>query len=193
MDAETFLSIDWMGLLEKLQALNPVVGLIGAGVEAFLPVLPLTGIVTLNVLAYGFWWGYILSYLGTVIGSTLLFFAIRRVFIGPMHRRAQKSQCWRKIMEKIQKKGFTPIFLLYFFPFTPSFFVSAGAAITEVDTYKFLAALVAGKLVMIYILSSIGFHLTDMLARPVRSILILLVIAIIWVVLEKVVKIDERI
>ncbi len=126
-------------------------GLIGAGLEAFLPILPLTGIVALNVYAYGFWWGYLLSYLGTIAGSTLLFFTIRRLFMAPVHRMAQKSQRWRSIIEKIQKKGFTPSFLLYCFPFAPSFFVSAGAAITEVDTYKFLSALIMGKLVMIYI------------------------------------------
>ncbi|QRN86105.1 TVP38/TMEM64 family protein [Clostridia bacterium] len=192
MNALTLLSIDWMGLLEKLQNMSPLVGFIAAGLESFLPVLPLTGIVAMNVYAYGFWSGYVLSYLGTIVGSTMLYFAIRHLFRASVHRRAQKNQRWRSIIEKVQKKGFTPIFLLYCLPFTPSFFVSAGAALAEVDTYKFLAALITGKLVMIYILSSIGFHIEDMLDRPLKSILMLVAIAIIWLVLEKVIKIDER-
>lgn len=186
-------SIDWGILLQRLQSLHPVIGFLGAALESFFPFLPLTAMVAFNVYTYGFWAGWILSFAGTVCGSTLLFFTLRRLFGASLHNKAQKNARFRRILEKIQRRGFTPLFLLYCFPFTPSFFVSASAALAEVDSMKFLAALVSGKLVMIYILSSIGFHLQDILDRPIRSVVVLFLIFTIWVVLEKVVRIDERI
>ena len=58
---------------------------------------------------------------------------------------------------------------------------------------KFLTALALGKMVMIFILSYIGFNIKDLVKKPEESIIVLLSIFIIWVLLEKVIKIDERI
>ncbi len=182
-----------MPIIEQLEMMHPLWGLLWSALESFLPILPLTAIVAFNVYAHGFWLGYLVSFLGTIGGSTLLFLSIRKLFRARFSSKMGAHPKWVSMREKMQAKGFTPIFLLYCFPFTPSFFVSTAAAVAEVPTIKFLVALVSGKLVMIYILSTIGFHIQDLLANPGRSIIILVAIVVIWVLLEKVVKIDERI
>lgn len=182
-----------MEIMETIQSLHPLFGLLAAGLEAFFAFLPLVAIVAFNVLAYGFWWGYILSYGGSLLGSFALFLLVRYFLSSWYEKKAQDHKTLARFTKKIQKKGFGPIFLLFCFPFTPSFFVSAAAGIADVGKRSFLVALAGGKLVMVFILATIGFQLQDILDHPVRTLLILGIIFLIWFILDKVIKLDRKI
>ncbi len=53
----------------QYKALGPFIGLLLPFIEAFLPFLPLFVFVFANAGAYGLWYGFILSWAGTVAGS----------------------------------------------------------------------------------------------------------------------------
>jgi uncharacterized membrane protein YdjX (TVP38/TMEM64 family) len=58
----------WEQLFLSFQILGPLVPMLIAMVEAFIPALPLIAIVTLNVAAHGAILGFVYSWVGSVFG-----------------------------------------------------------------------------------------------------------------------------
>ena len=52
-------------IIEKYKLLGPLFGMFLTFIESFVPILPLFAIVIANAGAYGLFWGFILSWLGT--------------------------------------------------------------------------------------------------------------------------------
>lgn len=163
----------WITLMEGLGPFRFLAGILLVMIEAFFAPLPLAALVTINIMAFGFWVGYLLSYLGTCIGTILVFLLIKRLggrrLIPWLHRQKEyeRFQSW------IQGKGAFPILILFSFPFTPSIVVSALAALSEVRKRDFSLAVGIGKAVMILFLSVIGYNVSDFMAKPLRSTVII--------------------
>ena len=60
-------------------SLGYIVGFLLPFIEAFVPVLPIIVFVIVNVNAFGLWMGTLLAWLGTVLGSYLVFLGFRRL------------------------------------------------------------------------------------------------------------------
>jgi len=168
------LSIEfWNELLSQFTKLGPIGGILLAMIEAFFPPLPLTLFVTINVVAFGFGPGYAYSFLGTTIGSISVFFIIKKLGRGRIHRRIEKSRRLKNMFIWIKSKGFMPIFILLTFPFTPSILVCGLAALADVKNRDYIWATILGKLVMVLSLSFIGFNVGAFFSKPLRSILLI--------------------
>ena len=72
-----------------------------------------------------------------------------------MDEKIRRSK-YRTTLEKVKRKQLNLLFLLYCFPFTPSFLLSGAAALTNMRTEAFLAILLPAKFVMILSLAFIG-------------------------------------
>lgn len=89
---------DWMTidnveiLIEKYKLLGPLFGIFLTSVEAFLPFIPLFVIVVANAGAYGLFWGFLLSWLGTVAGSYLFFLMIRKFGSYQLFRKSRNNR-----------------------------------------------------------------------------------------------------
>lgn len=79
-------------LLSHFTELGPIGGIMLAMIEAFFPPLPLTLFVTINVLAFGFLFGYLYSLAGTIVGSICMFFIIRKLGRRYIQKRIEKAQ-----------------------------------------------------------------------------------------------------
>lgn len=86
----------------------------------------------------------------------------------------------------IERKGFAPIFVLYCFPFTPSALINVVAGLSRISVRQFGLALTLGKLVMIFMLSYIGHDLTSFIHNPVKTIIVIGVVFILWYVGKKI-------
>lgn len=150
-----------------------ILGIGLVSIEAFLPFLPLVIFVTVNVFVFGFFFGYIYSWVGTSIGTILVFMLLRNFGSHGLFNKIYANDKMAKRLGRLKERGFTPFFLLYCFPFTPSFLVSFIAALSDLSTERFVAATLAGKLVMILFLSIIGYNFKAMYDNPVRSILVI--------------------
>ena len=134
--------------------------------ESLLPVLPLVAIIIANAAAYGIWKGFLLSEIGAVLGSILVYLVARKFGdrLGDwIKRKFPKS---KKMFKKLENKGFMSVFLLSCFPFTPSVLLNMAAGITQMPFFKFVAAVVLGKAVLIGVFSYVGHHLQNLLHRP---------------------------
>ncbi len=175
---------DFSVLFDYVEQIGPLAGLLLPIIEAFIPILPLVGFVIINVTAFGFFFGYLYSWLGNCIGSFLLFLFIRKIGGKKLEAKIQKSK-YRGTLDKIKKKNVTVLFFLYSFPFTPSFLISGTAALANMDTRRFLVTMLPSKLVMMLSLAFIGENVSSFFENPLKSVIYILFILLINIISKK--------
>ncbi|EEL51802.1 MULTISPECIES: TVP38/TMEM64 family protein [Bacillus cereus group] len=173
-------------LVESYRAFGPLLGIGLPMVEAIIPALPLIVFVMANAVAFGLWFGFLYSWIGSVLGALIVFSVIRRFGRTRFFSFVNKHPKVRKAMGWIERKGFAPIFILFCFPFTPSALINVVAGLSRISRKQFVLALALGKLVMVFILSYIGSDLTSFIYKPVKTIIVLGVIFILWYVGKKI-------
>ncbi len=167
-------------LLHRYSELGPLPGILLPFLEALLPFLPLVVFVVANASAYGMWLGFFYSWIGVGAGSLLVFILARRFgrrYGDRIRRRFPKSE---KLFGYIERKGFTPIFILACFPFSPSVIVNITSGLSKIPLHTFLTAMLLGKGVMIFTLSFIGHDLQAMVDHPWRIFLAIGVLILMW-------------
>lgn len=173
-------------LLQQYSRLGPLPGIMLPFMEAFFPFLPLIVFVMGNAAAYGLWWGFLFSWIGVCSGAIAVFW-IARLFGGRLGMYIQKRlPGTQRFFQWIEEKGFTPIFLLYCFPFTPSSLVNIASGISTVSFSTFIIAVMAGKSVMIFMVAFIGHDWQGFIHQPWRIIFAVAVLWLLWLVGKKV-------
>jgi len=162
-------------LLKYVEQGGPIVGVMFPVIEAFVPILPLVGFVIINVAVFGFFFGYLYSWIGNCLGSFLLFILIRKVGGNKIEKKIEKSR-YKGTLDKIKKKNMTVLFFLYCFPFTPSFLISGASALTNMNTQQFLLTLLPSKFVMILSLAFVGENVSSFFENPSKSIFFIIFI-----------------
>ncbi|MBP1926108.1 putative membrane protein YdjX (TVP38/TMEM64 family) [Sedimentibacter acidaminivorans] len=178
-------------LLKFVEQGGPLVGIFLPILEAFIPILPLVGFVIINVGVFGFFWGYIYSWIGSCIGSFLLFLIIKKVEGKRLESKIKESK-YKGTLDKIRRKNFSVLFILYCFPFTPSFLISGTSALSNMNTKKFLTALIPAKLIMMISLSFIGVNVKSFLKNPMKSIIFVVIIILFNLLCKKIVDRYEK-
>jgi uncharacterized membrane protein YdjX (TVP38/TMEM64 family) len=173
----------WMDVYRNV---GPVIAFLLPFIEAFLPVLPLFAIVTGNAAAFGLWPGFLFTWLGACAGSLLVFILVRKVgarwtpVIRTKLPMVIQSSAW------FEQHGFTILFLLRCFPFSPSSLINVLAGLSTISVWTYFWATVLGKAVMVLILSVIGHDLPAMLREPWKLGVTLILILAIWMIGRKV-------
>ncbi len=171
---------DIQRLLKRYSELGPLPGIAFPLVEAFLPFLPLVVFVVANASAYGLWLGFLYSWIGVSIGAFLVFLVARRLSYRYGDRIRKRYPKAEKFFEFVERKGFTPIFLLSCFPFSPSIIVNVAAGMSRIPLHTFLVAVLLGKAVMIFTLSFLGHDLKAMVDNPWRIVMAIAVLILLW-------------
>lgn len=181
-------------LAHDYRALGPIFGTMLPFIEAFLPFLPLVVFIVANVTAFGFLFGFLVSWIGSVAGAYTVFLIIRKYgrarFLGfiTRHEKIQKLILW------VERNGFGPLFLLICFPFTPSALVNIVAGLSNMKKHTYLWTIALGKLIMIFVVSFIGSDIKALVTQPLRTAIVVLLIGILWFVGKRVEKrIDAKI
>ncbi|WP_314590302.1 TVP38/TMEM64 family protein [Paenibacillus terrigena] len=168
------------GLLDKYSSLGPLPGILLPFAEAFLPFLPLFIIVVGNASAYGLGLGFLYSWVGSVLGALILFLLARRFggrfndYLSHKYPKAEHFFSW------VERRGFTPLFILYCFPFTPSFFINVASGMSRVPLAIFLASVGLGKAVMIFMMSFVGHDWQGFITEPWRIFALIIGLAVLW-------------
>ncbi|MBR3116289.1 MAG: TVP38/TMEM64 family protein [Bacilli bacterium] len=146
--------------------------------ESIIPILPLGLFVSLNVITFGSVLGTIISWLGAIVGSMTSFFISRKIgdHFTKKFKDKEKIEAFRK---KIDKLSYPNLVLLIAVPFTPQFAVNIGAGLSKMDKKKFFAALIIGKLPLVYFWGFIGKSLLESITDPavIAQILFMLLLA----------------
>jgi uncharacterized membrane protein YdjX (TVP38/TMEM64 family) len=184
MDYETltnwFTLENVMDLIRKYRSFGPVPGILLPMLEAFLPFLPLFLFIMANANAFGLWLGFLFSWIGAVAGALLVFGLVRKYGQRRMLSFLKNHSKVSKLMNWLERHGFGPLFLLMCFPFTPSAIVNIVAGLSNIKIYQYLIAVMAGKMVMIFTISFIGHDVVSLIQKPLRTIIMVIVILILW-------------
>lgn len=166
--------------LDSLSSLGPLPGIAVPFIEAFLPFLPLLVIIMANVNIYGFALGLLFSWLGVTLGSVSVFLLCRRFGNRARNYITKKVPISGKLFGWIERRGFSAVFVVMCFPFTPSVVVTIVAALSRIPVKTYILAMLLGKLIMIFAISVISFDFIDLLHSPGRLITSILVIILLW-------------
>ena len=166
--------------LEDLSSLGPLPGIIVPFIEAFLPFLPLIVIIMANVNIYGFILGLLFSWLGVTLGSLSVFLLCRKFGNRVRDYITKKFPVSEKMFSWIERRGFSAVFIVMCFPFTPSIVVTLVAALSRIQVKTYIVAMILGKLIMIFAISIISFDFVDLLQSPIRLALSVLAIFVLW-------------
>lgn len=137
---------------------GPIVGFLLILIESFIPALPLGVFVALNINAFGFFFGILISWIATCIGCFLsytLFYKLSNKVVYKLLNRKTK-RIIEKGIEKFKKIPLQNLVIIITLPFTPAFLINIFAGVAGIKKEKFLIALLIGKAFMIIFWGYIG-------------------------------------
>lgn len=161
----------WETLLSSFEGLGPVAPILLAMVESLFPPLPLIAIVALNVAAHGGLLGFLYSWLGVMMGSTVVFLFWRRVVKRFFWKFASRSAKLQKAQQWVSNVDTASLFMLAVLPFTPTSFLHLAFGISNFDEKRYLITLLLGKAIMVAMMALFGQSLVSSLRNPLYLVL----------------------
>lgn len=169
--------------------LGPFVGFLVIIIESIFPILPLGLFISLNMVAFGNLFGYIISLIATIAGCLLSFYAFKKGFNNILYRHIRLDGKVHLFLKKISKIKFQSLVLLIAMPFTPSFAVNISAGLSKMNDKKFILAILIGKPFMVFFWGFIGKTLIESFNNPLIIGILLLILLISYLLSELVQKI----
>ncbi|PKR86709.1 TVP38/TMEM64 family protein [Heyndrickxia camelliae] len=169
-----------MHLMEQYRTLGPLPGILLIVLEAFFPFIPLFLIVLANANAFGLWLGFLISWIGCSLGAILVFLVLRKFGKTKALAFLYRNRQVQKVMSWIERHGFGPIFLMICFPFTPSAVVNIVAGLSRISVFQYILAVLAGKMVMVFFISYVGYDIFSLVKKPVRTAIVLVAMFFLW-------------
>lgn len=173
--------------ISTLSFLGPVYGVILILLESVIPILPLSVFITLNMMSFGNLFGFLISWVFTIVGCTMSFFLFRcfreKMYKFLKKRDLEKVECWLKKISKISLSSLTVILAI---PFTPAFFVNIAAGLSKISYKKYLVSLIIGKMIMVYFWGYVGTSLLESLT-DVTVLIKIIILLIVTYILSKIV------
>lgn len=192
-DTEVYL--DYItGFLDKYESLGPLPGLLLPFIEAFLPFLPLVVFVLANSVAYGLVKGFFYSWIGSSLGSISVFYLVRKYGHKKILQKVKNNKQVAHVTNWVDRRGFSLIFLLLCFPFSPSAVINIVAGLSKINFFKFSLAVIMGKAVMIFSIAYIGSSIMEFADNPMKTVYVCIGISLFWILgkfIEK--KMDKRV
>lgn len=148
-----------------LISFGPIVGVFLIILESILPMLPLSVFITLNMVSFGSFFGFLISWLSTIVGCMLSFTLFRYFFRNKFYRFIKKKEKdkFSKIMKSISNISFSNLVILVAIPFSPAFFINIAGGLSKIKVEKFFLAIIIGKMAMVYFWGYIGTTLLESL------------------------------
>lgn len=148
-----------------LTSIGPIGGVFLIILESIFPMLPLSVFITLNMLSFGSFFGFVISWLSTIVGCMLSFTLFRHFFQKKLYRFIKKNEQdkFANIMNAISNINFSNLVILIAIPFSPAFLINIAAGLSKIKVEKFFLAIIIGKMVIVYFWGYIGTTLLESL------------------------------
>lgn len=179
---ETIIDTFVTNLTELLQVMGPLAGILLIILESIIPALPLSVFIALNINAFGFLIGFILSYLSTCVGCICSYFLFQWIGKKKFFKEhfAKKGSKLHKILKRIEDISLSNLVVIIALPFTPAFLINIACGAAGVNRKKYYTALFLGKLSIVFFWGFIGKSLLESITDIRIIILISIMIAIMY-------------
>lgn len=169
-------------LIALLGSWGAILGCIFILFESIIPILPLSVFITLNFMTFGSFWGFIISWIFTILGCMLSFYIFKNGISRKLYDKFKNVNKLSNFMDMMQNMNFANLVLVIAIPFTPAFLINIAAGISRVDTKKYLCALIIGKISLVYFWGYIGISLYESLKSPLVLIKVTIILIIIYLI-----------
>ncbi len=172
--------------------MGPVGGILLIVLESIYPALPLFVFISLNISAFGLVLGMILSYIGTICGCLISYFAFKK--FGNLFKKTNQKEKVIKMKAKMNKISLSYLAVMVAMPFTPAFLVNIAAGLSNMKFKKYFIAILIGKIPMILFWSLVGKNLKECLTdwtAIIKIVALLLGTYIISKIVNKFMKWEE--
>lgn len=160
-------------------------------VESMVPILPLCVFITINFYYFGSFFGFLISYIFTCIGSFISYILVKKGVKILAIESAKKTGFLNNAIKIIKKIEFPTLVTIIAIPFTPAFMVNIAAGLAKLDTKKYLISLLIGKIFMVYFWGFVGVSLIESLKNPyilIKVAIMVLTAYLIAIITKKFIK-----
>ncbi len=178
----------WERCFHSFRILGPLAPILLTAMESLIPALPLIAIVTLNVAAHGIILGFLFSWVGASLGSTLVFLFYRKIIKKLFIKLVERYAKVRKARDWVNRVNPKALFLIAILPFTPSSFLNFAFGISDFDEKKYLITMISAKAIMILMLSLFGQSVVTAIENPIFIIIAIVLAIVLYIVSKKVSK-----
>jgi uncharacterized membrane protein YdjX (TVP38/TMEM64 family) len=146
--------------------------------------LPLIAIVTANAFIFGMGIGLFISWIGSSLGTFLLFLIISKFSENEFFDKFRS----KKTIDWVDRQGFKLLFIAYACPFAPSCLITVASAFCKKNVANFLPAMMSGKFVMFLVVSYIGSDVVGFFTHPIKIIMFIILVMSSWILGNKISK-----
>jgi len=136
-------------------------------------VIPLILVITLNFYTFGFFYGFLWSWLSSVVAAMLIFLATRFWFQDFVHSKVKNHQ---DMLDKIEHKGMRYVIYGRVFPFFPTSILNIIAGVSAISLRPFTIGTAIGNFFYFFILALIPYGVFSTNINPLALIVIILLI-----------------
>lgn len=155
-----------MSLPDYFQEVGPFITFLVVILESILPIIPLSVIIAFAVLSYGFIFGLVISYLGTISGCILSFLLSRYLFKTLLFKHVSKNGVTTAFIEKFGDLSLGSIVVMMAMPFSPAFLINICGGLSKMSFKKYVVALFIAKGSIVYFWGFIGTNFVESLTNP---------------------------
>lgn len=160
--------------------------------ESIIPVLPLMVFITINFLAFGKFFGFLISWIFTIVGCLISYFIFKKGLGKKFDIITENKETINKYKKVFRNISLGNLTLLIALPFTPAFLVNIACGLVNMDFKKFFIATIIGKISLVYYCGFIGTSILESFSNPVvliKIVVLLLFTYIISKIVNKMLKI----
>ncbi|MER2060117.1 MAG: VTT domain-containing protein, partial [Niallia sp.] len=131
-------------------------------------VIPLILVITLNFYSFGFFYGFLWSWLSSVIAAMIIFLAIRFWFQDFVHSKVKNHQ---DMLDKIEHKGMRYVIYGRVFPFFPTSILNIIAGVSNISLRPFTIGTAIGNFFYFFVLALIPYGVFSTNINPLALII----------------------
>lgn len=147
-----------MRYISNFHGLAPLVTFGLFFIQAVLPLFPYMILAGAAGMLFGFWKGFLLAWLGALLGACVAFWISRA--LGKEWFVTRINERYRLDLEAIHPKyGFWGIVIARIFPVVPTPLINVAAGVGGVSFWTFLTSSALGKLPTAIVYTGMGYHL----------------------------------
>jgi uncharacterized membrane protein YdjX (TVP38/TMEM64 family) len=155
---------------------GPIFGCFLILIESMVPILPLFVFITINFLEFGYFFGFIISWIFTVLGSLLSFLIFRKKIRTWFTKKMYNNKKIKSFMNLFAKMKFESLTLIIALPTTPAFLVNIAAGLSKIPTKKYLCILLIGKIFLVLFWGFVGTSIVESLTNPVSFLKVVILL-----------------
>jgi len=164
-----------------------LLGFLFSYIESFIPMIPIMVVGAANGAIHGLAVGFGITWIGSCLGAFSVFIILKHIMGRKFFTKImEKNNRFNKMIFKVKKSDFKFLFVFYTLPFLPSSLTTLAASYCRIDIKRFLPPMIAGKFLMLFLVSYVGSDYKNFINKPIKMIIAIVVIVIVYLLGKKI-------